>query len=202
MNIDKTRFLFLTGSIAAASGALIAVGASGCSAAPATADGGTPSSANDASATTDDDGGASTTDGGSSSKDAGSDAATACLGDKFPGPSCEDPATKCLLECTKYAGYFKSDVAKAINDCLNLAPTCEGAGAECIKDALPKACVDTTVEAFCAPIVEGCAGQPGNVVTKAACEGVAKALSADGRTALTTCYAEGACSIAPIDCVQ
>lgn len=206
MQIDKSRFLFLTSSLAATAAAVV-VSTSAC---------GTTTTATDTDAGTDDptaddsgtDGGSS--DGsagdGSSSTDA-SDAAVACLGTDgtapFCGPEIEGvdggPPAKCQFECSNVSKIFKTGVAVEISACLDKDvpdPTVEGACfagvAPCVEGALAKACEDDTAAAYCTTLLAGC-GDAAPVPSQADCIGVVSALSAAGKTSLSDCTAEGGC---------
>lgn len=219
MKIDKSRFLVLTTSLAAASAAaLIAI--PGCSTTQTSTDAGTQP-ANDSGGSGD----VTTNDSGGG--DTGTDSGPTCLGDKGPAPVCfatpvgegdggldADDAggdagvdAKCAYECDRVSMYFKKDVAKAVNDCLDTAPTCEGGVPDCVDKALPKVCDDSTAKDFCTPLVQGCQVDGGDAattpLTQAACEAIAKALTTEGRTAFTVCVSDEGlgCDLAG-DCVD
>lgn len=207
MKIDKKRFLFLTTSIAAAATTALVVSATGCNTVHTEDDAGSSSgSTPTADSGSNEDTGAG--DGGSSSD---ADAAVACLGNTGAAPLCgpanegEDAGglAKCSLECDHHNATFKTEVAKAISDCLDVAfdgPTFEGcasAEAPCVEAALAKACDDPEADAYCTTLLAGC-GDAGTTVTQEQCVAVVRALSTEGKTTLTTCTAEGTCG----DCLD
>ncbi|MBX3207156.1 MAG: hypothetical protein KF764_19065 [Labilithrix sp.] len=200
MKIDKNRFLLLTTTIAATAAAALVVSATGCSTVntvnndgsgngdPVTDSGPTDNDASDES------------DGGD--KDGG----PACLGNSGAAPVCgpaeegEDAGgvAKCSYECDKFNATFKTEIAKDINDCLDLAfdgPTfegCGGAAPTCVEAAVAKACDDAEAAPFCTTLLAGCS-DAGVSVTQEQCTAVARALSEEGKTTLQSCVVESGC---------
>ncbi len=201
MKIDKSRFLLLTTSIAAATTALV-VSATGCNTVHTEDDAGSSSGSTptaDSGSSTDDDAG----EGGATSD---ADAALACLGNTGAAPLCgpanegEDAGglAKCSYECDKFNATFKTEVAKDISACLDTAfegPTfegCAGAAPPCVEAAVAKACDDPEADTYCTTLLAGC-GDAGVAVTQEQCVSFVRALSNEGKTTLTTCTAEGTC---------
>lgn len=229
MNVDRTKFLLLTGAIAAAT--VVAAGA-GCST--------VSESGNDAGNRSDT--GSGTDSGGDSSTDASTDAdgGTACLDDTLPstegggdagvdadvdadtdaaviGPcGAPDPANGCANICGGDINpHFKKGVAAAIDKCLLTIPQCETASVEmegCIEDALDQACPDTTADTFCTPLVSACdaaadGGDAGDVdggaadklFTQKNCVKIAQGLNQAGRDAFQICISEGVAGNCTLD---
>ena len=188
MKIDRSRFLFLTGTLAAASAVALAASAAGCSKAdPATTDDAATSP--DGSASTD----AGTTDASDASSASDGDAA-ACLANGAQPLDCDvnaDGGPPCgTVKCQSAARYFKTDVAAKVLDCLDMAPTCEGpsVAVPCVMEAVAAACDDPTAAPYCASLAVGCAdaGDAG-AISQAECVSVVSGMSAAGRTLLTDC---------------
>ena len=202
MKIDKARFLVLTGAIAAGvAGAIV-----GCS---SSADKGTsPADAgasSDASTTTD---GSSTDDG--STTDA-SDAAACLDPDGDAGPDAGDPVSDCASltgfcgpACESMAFGVTQVVGNAVVACMKTKASAAGCQSspeapsvvgECSAPILDQLCPDPTAAAFCAPLVSTCngvdAGEPDaglkHAFTQANCVKYVAALTANGRTTLTSC---------------
>jgi len=230
MNVDRTKFLLLTGAIAAAT--VVAAGA-GCNT--------VTENSNDAGNGTDT--GIESDSGGDSSSDASTDAdgGTACLDDTLPsteggdagvdadvdadtdaaaiGPcGAADPANGCANVCGGDINpHFKAGVAAAIDKCLLTIPQCETASVEmegCIEDALDLACPDTTADTFCTPLVSACdaASDAGDadggvdkLFTQKNCVKIAQGLNQAGRDAFQICINEGvagSCTLDPDFCVK
>lgn len=190
MKVDRAKFLLLTGTIGAAT-ALAMTAASGCTVVQKSgADGGPVEEPPDATA--------SATDAAPAETDAGGDAG-ACLGGESGDAGavdCSGLATNgCDVTCERWAPAFKPAVAKAMADCLLTLPSCEGsmdAVTACADAALAKACDDPSAKAYCTPIASACGGSDaGEPVTQASCEGLAKGLSAEGRSTFLSCVTEG-----------
>ena len=205
MKIDKTRFLLLTTSIAATAAAAI-VSTTGCSSTTTKTDAGSSSGSTPTdSGTTDED--ATTTDGGTDT-DATADGG-ACLANTGAAPMCgpagegEDAGgfAKCATECDTVSANFKTDVAKSISDCMDLAPTCEGAAEGCVAKAIAKACDDPDAVTFCTAAVASCT-DAGATITQADCETLVRGMSVQGRTDLQSCVDESLCSVACFDAVK
>jgi hypothetical protein len=210
MQIDRTRFLLLTGALTAA-----ALGASqGCTqktnvvpdggaAAPADTD--AADAASDDVVTDD-----ARTDG---SSDGG-----ACLGDTpaearactdlgglddagMPLDASSDGGETCIQSlsgqsaCENQKLLMKGAVAREAIACLLTLPTCEGVTPEatrCAMDALKKACPDPAAKALCQQILAACGDAGADAgVTEAECEAFANGLSREGRDRLLTCTTEG-----------
>ncbi len=200
MKIDKNRFLLLTTTIAATAAAALVVSATGCNTVNTVNNDGPGNGVppTDDAGPTDDDAGAD---------DAGDhDGGPACLGNTGAAPVCgpaeegEDAGgfAKCAYECDKFNATFKTDIAKSINDCLDLAfdgPTFEGcadAAPTCVETAIAQACDDTEAEPFCTTLLAGCS-DAGASVTQEQCTAVARALSEEGKTTLQSCVVESGC---------
>jgi hypothetical protein len=216
MKIDKSRFLLLTTSLAATATAL-AVATVACNSTSTSTDNdsGPPTTTPEAGGGGDGgktDGGGEQclgTDGtapmcsptgeGGGDEDAGAD-------DAGDGGTAATVA-KCQFECQTASSTFKTGVAVAINACLDKAvadPTVEGACAGalpgCATEAIGKACDDDTAAAFCTENLAQCGGGGDDAgtdgggasgITQDKCVAVAKALSGEGRTSLSTCISEG-----------
>lgn len=197
MKIDKSRFLLLTTTLAATTAGAVAVTTTACNITNTTdTDAGSATPGADAGNDKD-----SSSDGSTSA-----DAGAACLGTTgkapFCGPEVEGtdagvPA-KCAFECSSVSKLFKTGVAAAISSCLDTRvsdPTVEGACYDeltpCVEGALAGACDDSTAATYCTTTLQAC-GDAGTVPSQADCVRVVKALSADGRTALTNCTVESA----------
>ncbi len=199
MKIDRTRFLLLSTSLAAATAAAV-LSTTGCQNTTTDTDAGTTAE-NDSGTTP-------TSDSGATSDDAG-DAAAACLGnDPAKGPYCgpsgeggdpdageadAGPAPKCPAGCSSFSNYFKSEVAKGLNDCLEAAPTCEGLESSCVDKVLAQACTDQGAVDFCTGLAATCgdagAGDSdgGTAFSQESCLKVANGLSDNGKTFVTSC---------------
>ncbi len=215
MKVDKTRFLLLTGALAAAT--VVGVGTtSGCTTTSTSTDGGTTGDSGPGTDSGGDDG--STGDSG------------ACLGDtaSTPAPDAEGgggidcSANGCDLQCASASANFRAGVAEEIQKCLLKLSACEDNAAGingCIEDAVGKACTDSSATTFCTPLVTACGGggeggadastadggASQTVFDQNNCEALATALSADGRTALKTCVDEGIagnCTADPGFCID
>ena len=202
MKIDRARFLVLTGVIAAGVAGAIA----GCSSSsdkgtsPADAD-----ASSDASTTTD----TSPTDDGSTTD--ASDAKACLAADGDAGPDAGDPVSDCAFlnafcgpACESIAFGVTKVVGNAVVACMRTkqsgagcqsSPDAAGVVGECSAPILDQLCPDPTAAAFCAPLVSTCngvdAGEPDaglkHAFTQANCEKYATALTANGRTNLTSC---------------
>lgn len=201
MKIDKNRFLLLTTTIAATAAAALVVSATGCNTVNTVNNDG-PGNGDPAP----DDAG-SGDDDASAADDAGdADGGPACLGNTGAAPVCgpveegEDAGgvAKCSYECDKFNATFTTEVAKAINDCLDLAfdgPTFEGctdAAPTCVETALAEACDDAEAAPFCTTLLAGCS-DAGASVTQEQCTAVARALSGEGKATLESCVVESGC---------
>lgn len=207
MKIDKSRFLALTGVLAAASG----IGAvSACTLTTVTGnepDGSTTTPVLDSGTESD---GATTSDAATS--DATSDAPTtdaadgaACLGpDKVQNPPCSsfvDAGTSCAgseggqFYCSQVEDKYTNGVARSIMQCLSLAPTCEAVPdpiARCTFAALDQACLDSAAATPCMQAAQACAGNGITpTIDQAKCQKYFSGLSATGRTEFTSCAVEG-----------
>lgn len=218
MKIDRTRFLVLTGALAAAAAA---AGAPGCTQSSAKADGGTttvPEAGDD--------------DAGTPSSDASGDVAReagACLGDT-PAETREctelggmddagvpldgsvgDAGETCIQSisgqtaCDDLKLYTTGAVARDAIQCLLTLPTCEGLGTTttCAMAALRKACPDPAAATLCQQILGECAEAGADAgTTQAECEQLVSGLSTEGRQRLVQCTSEGgACFTDVTTCV-
>ena len=114
--------------------------------------------------------------------------------------------------CAHYLPNYKKGVARAITECIIKLPTCEGATAEvanCVQNALAKACPDSTAVGFCSPIVESCKGDGGDAgvapLDIGECTDMATGLNSAGRAAFTSCVTEGTagyCKASPSSCID
>lgn len=209
MKIDKSRFLLLTTSLAATATAL-AVATVACNSTSTSTDAG------DQQPSTTPDGGGNTTNSEGGTDGGGGEQ---CLGTDGTAPMCSptgegggDDAgadggatvAKCQFECQSAVSTFKTGVAVAINSCLDKAvadPTVEGACAGalpgCASEAIAQACDDPTAAEFCTTTLAQCGGDDAGAdagagaITQDKCIAVAKALSGEGKTTLTTCITEG-----------
>lgn len=212
MQIDRSRFLVLTGALAAASLGAVA-GASGCTivtnngtdASTPGPDGSTPGT--DGSAAGD----------GSTNGDSAADAST-CLGDdKVLNPSCASLAgdggvNNCVQDpnigqpaCADFQAGLRNGVAREAVQCLVTLPTCEGLAtdpvADCAIKAMKKSCPTTEAAALCKKAVADCAAASITPdVSEAECTSIASGLNAAGRQAFTDCATEG-CSLVGTGCL-
>lgn len=187
MNVDRTRFLLLTGLLSSAALGVVTTG-TGCSSKAETKENGP------ATQTTPPDSG--TTDSGGNT----ADAAPACLGATAPpaGADAGDcAATSCAATCATFSSNFKAGVAHAIGQCLLTLPTCEGDATPCVDEALGKACRDPEATTICTPLVTACAQGPdagdagGPTLTQGACEMLVNGLNAAGQASFVSCITEG-----------
>lgn len=202
MKLDKSRFLAITGLLAAASG-VVAVSACTITSVNGNVDGGQTT---DASTTSDGavvEPGDAATDSTTTSDAA--DATTSCLGDdKVQNPSCDsfaDASTNCAgqagtLYCNDVQTKFRNGVARGIMECLKLAPTCEATPdpiTKCTLDTLDKACPDLAATAApCQAAAKACTDLGVTpTINQAKCQQYLSGLSPAGRTAFTSCAAEG-----------
>lgn len=209
MNIDKKRFLALTGVIAAASGIATM---QACS---LTVNGGDPDGAAPIptvdSSSQDPDGSASVDSSSpdSSTRDAttadAADGAT-CLGDdKMLNPPCasfvNEAGTSCAGSpvgqsfCPASKANFVNGVSREIMECLKLAPTCEAVPnplESCTYKALDRACVVPAAKAPCQQALMNCT-QSGVTPTidQAKCERYYSGLSPQGQLGFQSCTSEG-----------
>ena len=202
MKIDRARFLILTSVIAAG----VAGAVAGCS---SSADKGTSSAdvdaSSDASTTTDS---SSTEDG---STDDASDAAACLAANGDAGPDAGDPLSDCASltglcgpACESMALRVTQVVGNEVFACMKAKQNqaaCQSTFTgytlvgDCSDPILDQLCPDPTAASFCAPLVATCngvdAGAPDaglkHAFTQANCEKYVAALTARGRTSLTTC---------------
>jgi hypothetical protein len=191
MQIDRSRFLFLTSALAATTAVSLSAGVGGCSKSDSTTDGG-------AVAETDASGVDASTSDSSVADAATADAAdaTACLGDDGLAPTCDptDGGTQCTLQCQSVGTYLKHQVAQKAAECIeaniNVFPTCEGGSPACVVAATAAACDDPTADTFCTTFAPTCAdagvGPDGGVLSQADCVAFVKGLTGGGRARLTT----------------
>lgn len=205
MKLDKSRFLAITGLLAAASG-VAAVSACTITSVTGDVDGGNTTT--DASTTTD--GAVVDPPVGDASPDSttttdAADSAPSCLGDdKVQNPSCDsfaDASTNCAgqagtLYCNDVQAKFRNGVARGIMECLKLAPTCEAIPdpiTKCTLDTLDKACPDLAATAApCQAAAKTCTDLGVTPdIDQAKCQQYLAGLSPAGRTEFTSCAAEG-----------
>lgn len=189
LNIDRTRFLVLTGMISAAAVACTIQQtktneAGGGPAAPPSDDGGPGA-----------DGAAGASADASDAADDGGEASASCLGDQ--GPDIDCTASKCPEACDAMKIRFKKAVAKEIVACLDMDPTCEGT-MSCVDDHASgdpdsgvAVCDDPTAATFCQPLVDSCKTNDGEEITLESCVAMARTLTAAGRDQFTSCVTEG-----------
>lgn len=220
MNVDKTKFLLLTGAISAATAVAIAT-TSGCNTVNETSS--DAGNGGDTGTTP-----PSTDGGGDSATDGGGDAGTACLDDTAPDGGSVDAgdaalpdvcngtqANGCDITCGDIATKFKAGVTYDIAQCLIKLPSCEGNAqgvGDCVAAALAKTCPDTTADSFCAPLVSACtadggadAGDGGVVLDTKTCTDLARGLSSNGRDKFQICIDEGVsgnCTLDPAFCIN
>ncbi len=210
MQIDRSRFLVLTGALATASLGAVA-GASGCT---IVTNNGTDASVTSDGSTPQNDG--ATTGDGSTTGDGAADAST-CLGDdKLLNPSCASLAgdggvTNCVQDpnigqpaCADFQVGFRNGVAREAVQCLVTLPTCEGLAtdpvADCAIKAMKKSCPTAEAATLCKKAVTDCAAASITpTVSEAECTAIASGLNAAGRQAFTDCVTEG-CSLTDTSC--
>ncbi len=215
MKIDRSKFITITGALAAASGI---TAFSACTI--VSTSGGNPDAASPSDSATNPDGplGDGETPDGSSEAgaDAGVDSPAGCLGDdKVLNPSCSSfaadggDAGACIRgqegqsACASYQTNMRNGVARAAILCLAVAPTCEGtvdAITRCGLEALSRACPDPAAQAFCQKEIAACAAAGTTpAVTQKQCEQYASGLNDKGRAAFTSCATEG-CALVDTGC--
>lgn len=154
--------------------------------------------------------------------DSGDSGATRCLGESTGdggdgsdggdgGIACAASPT-CSLPCSNIVDHYKAGVAAEAAACILALPTCAGEGSTdvipCVDTALAQACPDPTTAAFCAPLLAGCGGDPGDAggpLTQLGCESFASGLSAAGRAAFAACVTggvEGSCTTDLVGCID
>jgi hypothetical protein len=181
LEIDRTRFVFLT-SLLAASAACAVRRTAGREREPINI------------------GSASILDAGTqqvldADADDGASIAMPCFGDDDHELDCAH--SHCSPECkTKVKPLFKRGIALQIVGCMEKYPSCESL-ASCLvergthdADAGYAICDDPTATAFCVPLVESCRLNGGNEITMPTCIALAKILSATGRDQLRACITQ------------
>jgi hypothetical protein len=214
MKIDKSKFLVLTGVLAAGTAGAAMMNACTVTSTNNAGDGGTSSVDGSSGGT---DGSSGGTDGSTSDAagDGGGDAAATCLGDdKVLNPSCSsfldagtDGGSGCIQSangqstCNSAQSALKNGVARDVIQCLSAAPACEGGATpdvanDCVIAALGKACPDADTDAFCTDQLAKCTA--GASLTKAQCMQYMAGLKPAARTAFaTSCADEGGCALGP-----
>ena len=189
LNIDRTRFLLLTGMISAAAVA--------CTIQQTKADepGGAGDPVTDAGGNSPSDAADGSADAGDVDGAADADSGPACIGDQDAEPSCA--ASACPTECETIKTRFKKGVANQILGCMAMYPSCESS-TSCIAergtddpDAGRAICEDATATTFCQPLVDSCKANDGEEITLESCVAMAKILTAAGRDEFTSCITEG-----------
>ena len=216
MDVDRSRFLVLTASIAAARGARPAPAGPVEGAAPAPtlpverpADddedppAAPPPSGPRQAAVPEAPGAAQAATVGDIAPEAGPcDSAAGKPGDcaalRAPGPQCESFSDTRRM-CGVWRKGFQPRVAeKAVGCLLAMSGTrdvCDPSRIEaCALQALRSACADTSAEARCDAIVAGCAGLRYATVTRSACVAALSAVVPWSRPRLASCMTEG-CSV-------
>jgi hypothetical protein len=212
MQIDRSKFLLLTASIAGAgcgsnasssSGGAVVVAAPIVSLPGPEATSSTTASSRDTNkpgqtsvqmADEETLAAADRTPGGaddSSMCDEGGVAPTGCSTLRAPGPQCESFSdTKAL--CATLAKGLKPRVAEKVVDCIlaksgkqsvcdfNLAQQCSAA-------ATKKACIDTSTQSSCAPLVRSCGGR----LDMRDCQALLSAVTTRNRKNMIACMTEG-----------
>jgi hypothetical protein len=113
---------------------------------------------------------------------------------RAPGPQCESFLdTKGM--CSKLARGLKPRVAEKAVDCL-LAKSgkqsiCDfRVGSECAMSAVRKACIEPSTQSTCAPVVRACSGN----LSMKDCQSLLSAVESKHRRSMVSCMTEG-CSI-------
>lgn len=217
MQIDRSRFLLLTATIAGGacgSGQAAPQGGGPVVAAPVVAlpseetgeknEGRASSSAKPEVSAAEGEGDPIAALGGGSKAGGGDDDASMCEEGgvppkgcntlRAPGPQCESFLdTKGM--CTKLARGLKPRVAEKAVDCL-LAKSgkqsiCDfRVGSECAMSAVRKACIEPSTQSTCAPVVRACSGN----LSMKDCQSLLSAVEAKHRRSMVSCMTEG-CSI-------
>ncbi len=209
MNIDRARFLMLTGAISGAIAACVTQTTT-------TPDGGVPDTKD---ATTSDASNPTPDATGDSSDAAATDAresSTICddsvgsLGpcvdylDGGTGPA--DGGNGCLDQtaCEAIRTTFKPKVGKAIVDCLVALPTCEGGAGigACVQQELGNACPDNTARPACDEAAAACADAGADAGTSIAeCTALLAGVTMEGRQAFISCASDSQCQLSGLACL-
>lgn len=113
---------------------------------------------------------------------------------RAPGPQCESFAdTKAM--CSKLARGLKPRVAEKAVDCLiaksGKQSICDfRVGSECAIAAVHKACIEPVTQSTCAPIVRACSGN----LSMKDCQSLLSAVGDKHRRSMVSCMTEG-CAI-------
>jgi len=210
MKIDRTRFLMLTGVIAAAGA---------CTTAAVTTNNGNPDGGPSADAGNGGDAGQNPiNEGGDSASpesDGGSDSAVACLGPTGSTSGCaafadgwsqDAGATSCVTaQVCNGATFVTGGVAASILACA-AADTTFDAGcvdlSSCVLTALATACPDPTTASTCGSIVATCGPDSGAgtadggiPVTEKSCEQYLAGLVDSARDGFSACMVESGCNL-------
>lgn len=218
MKIDKSRFLALTGAIAAAT--MVSVGAAGCVIKTADdkespADNKDAGNTPEADAGPEDDADAGPKEDASTDSDGSTDAETpACLDDTGPEANCEVLPTSCAEACENMLFVdwgLKNGVMLDMIDCLTGLPTCvdedggpSKAAWECRDEAAKKACVTDSDKALCETLVDNCWEVSAGMFSEEFCEITAGAIREDLHENLVDCVTEGVdgyCTPDPMWCL-
>lgn len=219
MKIDKSRFLLLTGAIAAAT--MVSLGTAGC--VITTADDKASKTDNDAGTTPGNDAGAEDTDAdaappddpdASTDPDADEPDPPACLDDSVPAVNCFDALpTSCAEVCEHIVDSdwgLKSGVLQEMVSCLGSLPSCDDGMISdeawaCRDDAVAKACVTNNDTEICKPLVTSCATEGWeNLFTQEVCEQTIAAIDENEQERFVICVTEGIddfCTADPMYCL-
>lgn len=223
MKIDKSRFLLLTGAIAAAT--MVSVGAAGCvittndKDSTEDTDGGTTPGPDaglddDADAASPDDPDASPDADASTDPDADEPDPPACLDDSAPAVNCFDALPTSCAEVCEYIvdsdWGLKSGVLQEMVSCLGSLPSCDDGIVSdeawaCRDDAVAKACVTNNDKEICEPLVTSCATEGWeNLFTQEVCEQTIAAIDENEQERFVICVTEGIddfCTADPMYCL-
>ncbi len=212
MKIDRTRFLFLTGAMAAAACTINSTATDGGTTTPPATDAGHTGDATVADSATD----AATDDASEDPADALTKADVAA----DTGPTCDDSVgtagacglyadggadtgidggNMCLdsVSCHNVTTLLKPRVAQKAIECIVGLPTCEGDFTPCFQAAFDNACPDTSGAAACATITAACGdASAGDAGLATACGKISNGLTAAGRTKFVACMTESCSDIA------